>query len=123
MGRPTKLTDKIKPIIELLARRGFTDKEIAKVVDIKEQTLTNWKKAHPDFFASLKEAKIDSDGKVQKSLYEMACGFEGPDGRYYPPNPTAIIFWLKNRQPDKWRDKREHAVSGDLKIELVDRVK
>ncbi|MDD5356326.1 MAG: hypothetical protein PHY56_07320, partial [Candidatus Omnitrophica bacterium] len=23
------------------------------------------------------------------------------------PDVTAQIFWLKNRQPDKWRDKQE----------------
>ena len=22
---------------------------------------------------------------------------------------TAIIFWLKNRRPDKWRDRKEHS--------------
>ena len=26
---------------------------------------------------------------------------------HFPPDPTSMIFWLKNRQPDKWRDKRE----------------
>jgi hypothetical protein len=32
--------------------------------------------------------------------------------KHYPPDPTAAIFWLKNRQKDKWRDKREEEVSG-----------
>lgn len=26
---------------------------------------------------------------------------------HYPPDTTAAIFWLKNRQPAKWRDKKE----------------
>lgn len=29
-----------------------------------------------------------------------------------PPDTTAIIFFLKNRRPDLWRDKQEHAHSG-----------
>ena len=25
-----------------------------------------------------------------------------------------MIFWLKNRQPDKWRDKKENEITGDI---------
>ena len=32
------------------------------------------------------------------------------------PNPTSAIFWLKNRKPDEWRDRRETEVSGSLNI-------
>lgn len=32
-----------------------------------------------------------------------------------PPDTTAIIFWLKNRQPQKWRDKQQVEMSGELK--------
>ncbi len=32
------------------------------------------------------------------------------------PNPTAAIFWLKNRKPDEWRDRKETEVSGVLNI-------
>ena len=30
---------------------------------------------------------------------------------------TAQIFWLKNRRPDKWKDKQDVQVSGELKTE------
>jgi hypothetical protein len=35
-----------------------------------------------------------------------------------------MIFWLKNRQPDNWRDKREGADDGDntaqpVKVEVT----
>lgn len=32
------------------------------------------------------------------------------------PNPTSAIFWLKNRKPDDWRDKKETEVTGNLGI-------
>ncbi|EAD0738601.1 helix-turn-helix domain-containing protein [Listeria monocytogenes] len=35
------------------------------------------------------------------------------------PNPTAAIFWLKNRKPEEWRDRRETEVSGSLNISDV----
>lgn len=30
------------------------------------------------------------------------------------PDTTAQIFWLKNRRPEEWRDKRDVAVEGEL---------
>lgn len=31
------------------------------------------------------------------------------------PDTTAQIFWLKNRRPDKWRDKQDMELSGEVK--------
>ena len=30
---------------------------------------------------------------------------------------TAQIFWLKNRRPDKWRDKRDLEHSGGINVQ------
>ena len=35
-----------------------------------------------------------------------------PTTKHYPPDTTAAIFWLKNRQKSKWRDKQDHEISG-----------
>lgn len=35
------------------------------------------------------------------------------------PDTTAQIFWLKNRRPDKWRDKQEMQHSGDMGLNIV----
>ena len=29
------------------------------------------------------------------------------------PDPTAMIFWLKNRNPARWRDRPEHSETED----------
>jgi hypothetical protein len=34
---------------------------------------------------------------------------------HVPPNPTSIIFWLKNRRPDRWRDKHDVETSGEVR--------
>ena len=47
------------------------------------------------------------------SLYNKAMGFEH-EGQFYPPDSTAMIFWLKNRQPKRWRDKKE--VDGNINV-------
>ena len=41
-----------------------------------------------------------------QSLYNRTLGFTR-NGKYYPPEVTACIFWLKNRRPDKWRDRQD----------------
>ena len=35
--------------------------------------------------------------------------------KHIPPDVTAQIFWLKNRDPERWRDKQEIQHSGEIK--------
>lgn len=42
-----------------------------------------------------------------------------PFVEHYPPDATSMIFWLKNRQPDKWRDKRDGADGDDEQAQPV----
>ncbi len=32
------------------------------------------------------------------------------------PDTTAQIFWLKNRKPEEWRDKKETEITGSLNV-------
>ena len=62
-----------------------------------------WKKKYAPIGDALKKGKEVVDIEVENALYKSATGFVGPDGKYYPPNTTAQIFWLKNRKPAQWR--------------------
>lgn len=132
IGRPSKFDD-VSPRIPLLARNGFTDVEIAKTLDISEDTLTNWKIRYPDFFLSLNDWKHAADKDVVRSLYERAKGYNHPetkvfckDGeitthevtRHYPPDPTSMIFWLKNRDKENWREHQEAAPDRMVPISI-----
>ncbi len=129
MARPKKYKKKMNKAAKLLAVKGCTDKEIAEFFGIKEQTINNWKKKFPLFFESLKAGKEISDAKVKVSLYNRATGFSVPDVhisnyqgeitvtkviKYYPPDVTACIFWLKNRDREHWRDRQEVEHIGKL---------
>ena len=112
-GRPrTTVEERLQKIhfdnvtIEKLAKRGFTDADIADVLGVNEVTVNRWKKDSPEFLQALKEAKSIADAHVEGALYHRAIGFQGSD-KVYPPDATSIIFWLKNRKPDSWRDKTE----------------
>lgn len=106
--------------------RSLTDADIAKNIGITPQQLINWKKKYPKFREALKEGREVVDTKVENALLKAALGYETTeyiiDGgkkkavkKQVPPNVTAMIFWLKNRKYNEWRDKREYTVEGDIK--------
>lgn len=100
------------------ARAGLTDQQIAKNMDISTSTLYQWKKDHPEISEALKESKDVADYQVENSLYRLATGYVDSEGKWHPPNITAIIFWLKNRKPQEWREKRELYEGEEPKQEL-----
>lgn len=113
---------------------GAIDKELAEFFSVSVQTLNKWKKDYPEFLESLKKGKNIADANVASRLYNRAIGysckatkFATSEGRitdskeyieHYPPDTTATIFWLKNRQPEKWRDKKEVYTNVNLGDEL-----
>lgn len=84
-------------LLEGWARDGFTDKQIAEKMHIGYSTLQTWKSKYQDIQDSLKKGKEVVDYEVENAL--LASALDG--------NTTAQIFWLKNRRPDKWRDKQK----------------
>jgi hypothetical protein len=84
-------------LLEGWARDGLTDEQIAKNIGIGERTLYEWKEKYPQISQSLKKGKEVVDYQVENAL--LSSALEG--------NTTAQIFWLKNRRPDKWRDKQK----------------
>jgi hypothetical protein len=119
-GRPTLFKPAyIQQAYDYCAVFGASDKQLAEYFKVTESTLNLWKLQHPEFSESLKRGKDEFDTQnVEKSLLKRAMGYT-LDGKHYPADTTACIFWLKNRQPDKWRDKQELEHSGDLKINIV----
>lgn len=86
------------------ARDGLTDQQIARKIGISVRTLDNWKHhvVYQDNGTVCPIAKALKDGKeVVDYAVENALLKNAMNG-----DTTAIIFWLKNRQPDKWRDRR-----------------
>jgi hypothetical protein len=123
-----------------LCRMGATDKDLADFFAVSEQTINSWKQKHPEFLESLKDGKVSSDAEVAHKLFLRATGFEWVEQhpikcktvtydkgkrlkeveevvvvevkRVVPPDPTSAIFWLKNRQPEHWREKQHLEHTG-----------
>lgn len=128
--------------IEGWARDGLTDEQIAKNMGIKRQTLYDWKKKYPDISDALKRGKEVIDREVENALLKRARGYQYDETTYekvvvrdsegkvvghqmqptkvvtkeVQPDVTAQIFWLKNRKPDVWRDKKETELSGGIDV-------
>lgn len=116
--------------IEGWARDGLTDEQIAKNIGISRSTLNVWKDRYSDISDALKKGKDIIDRQVENALLKRALGYEYEevkekfeDGvitertvtkKEVVPDTTAQIFWLKNRKPDKWRDKPAYEDTSEL---------
>lgn len=105
------LTPENKLRIKGWCRDGLIEKQIYHNMGISKNVFYRWKKESQEFQELLKESKDTADREVENALFKSATGFVGPDEKYYPPNTTAQIFWLKNRKHEDWRDKRETDVN------------
>jgi hypothetical protein len=96
-------------------------------------TLYAWQKDHDEISRALKKGKAPVDIEVENALLKRATGYTVTVKKpvkvktkrqlkdkgtieeehielveeeiYIAPDTTAQIYWLKNRRPDKWRDK------------------
>lgn len=118
--------------IEGWARDGLTDEQIATNIGIAYSTLRDWRDKYPALSAALKKGKEVVDRQVENALLQRALGYEYTETtrEYVPelekmhvtkevtkqvaPDTTAQIFWLKNRKPKEWRDKRDVDLSGSI---------
>ena len=124
--------------LEGWARDGLTDEQIAHNMGIATGTLYEWKNRFPELSEALKKGKEVVDIQVENALLKRALGYEyeetkvivETDGRkrverikkHVLPDVTAQIFWLKNRRPDKWRDKKEIESPQVSRVIIVDDV-
>lgn len=129
-GRKSSYLDVYPSQALKLCLLGATDEELADFFNVNVATLNRWKKQFPEFRESLKKGKAVADANVASKLYNRAIGYDCKatkivtyEGKvtdqveyveHFPPDTTAAIFWLKNRQPGKWRDKKE--VESQVKL-------
>lgn len=118
-----------------LGLSAATDFEIAQHFGVTQMTIDNWKRRYPQFGAALRLGKDIADERVAATLYHKARGYsfvsekifctDGvvtrvPTVEHVPPSDTAMIFWLKNRQRDQWREQNDVNVQGTVKVEQGD---
>jgi hypothetical protein len=121
LGRPSTFKPEYVEQARKLCALGHTDQEIAQFFDVSLRTFAYWKARNPELLHSLKAGKAEADARVARSLYQRGVGYSydavkifmpagakkpvyAPYVEHVPPDVTAQIFWLKNRDPAHWRD-------------------
>ena len=130
-GRPSKFKLEYCDRAFDFALVGATDDEISGALKIDRATLYRWKNSHPEFCDAIKRGRDRYDTEVvEKALRQRAAGYDyieevmtrdGPEviNKRFHGSDTAAIFWLKNRQPARWRDRIEADVRAAVVVEDV----
>lgn len=103
-GRPSKYDPRFVSVARIVCVLGGTNEHLAAAFGVAKATIENWRAEHPDFEDAIATGKGYADARVLIALYHRAVGFK-KHGKYYPPDPTSLIWWMKNRMG--WRDKPE----------------
>jgi hypothetical protein len=105
--------------LELLAKLGATNGQIASFFDVKENLIDYWLKHHKDFAEARRKGGLEADMKVVQSLYKRALGYSYEEVEFIrakgkedfvtkitkkqlAPDVKAIIHWLGARQRENW---------------------
>lgn len=123
-GRPTKYKSEYIEQGYKLAVLGATIPQIADFFEVSHETIYEWMRKHPKFSDAINKGRTQMDMEVAERLLHKAQGYSHKEtkvfydsktgqivehevDKHYAPDTTAAIFWLKNRQPELWRDKQE----------------
>lgn len=133
-------------LLEGWCRDGLTDAQIAHNIGIRRETLIQWKKRYPIIANTLKKTKDVVDKEVEGKLYQRAMGYDYEEvteelrfdrelgdykmvvtkriKKHMPPDTAAMIFWLKNRKSDTWKDAKTIEPKSDgMLTQLIEGLK
>lgn len=142
MGKSKYFTH-VEPKLEEVrkwAKDGLSDKQIATNLGIAYSTFREYKKKFSALSAPLKEGKACAVKQVENALFKKALGYEYEEvtkeicmneetgkqelkitkvvTKRVHPDTTAIIFYLKNRMSDKWKNDPHKVKMDDAILEL-----
>ncbi|WP_419890719.1 transposase [Paenibacillus xylanexedens] len=146
-GRKSKYQTHVEPkllLVEAWARDGMIQEDIARKLGVAMSSFSDYKNKFPELSEALKRGQEVVDVEVENALFKRALGYRYDEvtreaakeldektGEYktvmvetkrvtkeVQPDVTAQIFWLKNRKPETWRDKKEvdADVSGSMQV-------
>lgn len=93
---------------------------------VSTASLYDYQLKFPEILDALKRGKAPVDTEVENALLKRARGYEYeettteifdmPDGtqrkhikktkKFIPPDTMAAIYWLNNRKPDQWKNRK-----------------
>ena len=113
-------------LVRWAAQRNLDLAEVAHQIGVPVEQFRAWLREHPDMAGAVAEGQRTADAHVVQALFKRATGYEFETSEstvvrgkskeikkfklkkfqhHAPADVRAIIFWLKNRLPDQWRDR------------------
>ncbi len=131
-------------LVEKWTRDGLGTKQIAKNLGIGESTLWEYNARYPEFAEKLAKGREVVDTIVENAFLKRITGYNAEEVRreyaietdedgnqikvlkreivqtkHIPGDPRAAEFWLKNRMPDKYKDRRDPVEDDEEKSGVV----
>ena len=122
-GRPSDYHPEYANEVTKLYLLGATNEQVCEIYEISKPTFYSWQKKYPNFKAAIRAGKLMADAEVANGLYQRAVGAVTEDWRetldkdgqitnlkstkQHPPETHAAKWWLKNRQPEIWKESIE----------------
>lgn len=128
-GRPTSYRPEFAEQARKLCLLGYTDKQLAKHFQVAVSTVSKWKLDYPEFSEALKTSKEVADAEVLNALYQRAIGYQVKTQKVigkgdsqtvidvvenHLPDVTAGIYWLNNRQRQKFSRNPDPVQDDDV---------
>jgi hypothetical protein len=137
-GRPTLYRPEYVDQVRKLCQLGATDIEVARFLEINPATLYRWQAEHPEFCEAMAIGKAPADNRVERSLYQRACGYDIPIRKvvirkegdaeivtvtetveHIPGDVGAIGRWLSNRKPRQWCERLDVEVQPQRSLDEI----
>jgi hypothetical protein len=134
-GQPSPYKEEYNKMAEIACLEGgFTDKKLAKLFGVCEATIYNWKNSHPEFLEAIKRGKDAFDvSTAEDCLQKRIKGYSYTEvtqeaspltgnleitkkvTKKVGPDPKSLIFFLTNRNPERWPGTKrvEHSIDKD----------
>lgn len=124
-GRPPKYDPSFPYLAMHLCIINADNPQLAEAFGVDPACIQKWIKEYPLFSEAIKIGKAKTDEEVERALVHRAKGYSHKATKFfmyegeviqaeyteqYPPDTGAIAFWLKNRRPDRWRDREAGAI-------------
>ncbi len=144
MSRPSDYEPEEHPkAVHLLSSNGKSYRAIAEALGIALSTFERWLKIHPAFQVHYRLGKEEASDRVERALFERANGYSHmsekifvvgdghgkgahvvrvPTLKHYPPEVSAIKFFLTNRRPQVWCDGQQTNPRGRSRVTPEDLV-
>ncbi len=112
-----------------LSLLGLTNMEIAVALGVSTECFNIWQNKYPALADALIQGREVASANVAQSLYKRAVGFSveveevrtvGKElqtvkyKKYFPPSVQAAMYWLNNRDKNRWGNVKKHEHGGTI---------